>query len=109
MFEMLLTVARFLLQAIALHSSRVGLAILLPIIRVLFAPLARTLPTRLTIVRIGGELVSAVVGTPLFLAAGTTANDLLPLASGRIEQLMAMRTTPLVHKWRFRTSVPVEI
>jgi hypothetical protein len=78
---MLLTVARFLLQAIALHRSRVGLAILLPIIRVLYAPLARALPARLTIVRIGRDLVSAVVGTALFLAAGITANDLLLLAS----------------------------
>src|SRR6185437_15840087 len=60
--EMLLTLARFLLQAIALHSSRVGLAILLPIIRMLFAPLTRALPARLTIVRIGRDLLSAVRG-----------------------------------------------
>lgn len=101
MFEMLLTIAPFLLQAIAFYSRRVGLAILLPIIRMLFAPLARALPARLTIVRIGRELVPAVVRTALSLAAEITANDLLLLASRRIEQLLAVRTTPLVHSGVF--------
>ena len=101
MFEMLLTLARFLLQAIALHSSRVSLPILLPIIRMLFAPLTRALPARLTIVRIGRDLLSAIVGTALLLAARITANDLLPMGSRRIEQLVAVRTTPLVHRGVF--------
>ena len=101
MLEMLLTVARFLPQAIALHSSRADLAILLPIIRVLFAPLARALPASLTIVRVGRDLVPAVVGTAFSLAAGIAADDLLLLASRWIEQLMAVRATPLVHSGVF--------
>jgi hypothetical protein len=54
-----------------------------------------------TIIRIGRDLLSVVVGTALLLAAGITANGLLLMAWRRIEQLVAVRTTPLVHSGVF--------
>jgi len=95
---MLFTVASVLLLPIALDAGRVRLTILLPIIRMLFAPLACALPARLAVVRIASELRPAVVGTALLLALGIAADGLRELIWGRGEGLEAVRTAPLDHK-----------
>ena len=94
---MLLTVAGALLLAIAFDAGRVRLAVLLPVIGMLFAPLAGTLPARLAVARIVCELGSAVVGTALPLAAGIAANGLRGLIYRRRKGLEAVGTAPLDH------------
>ena len=95
---MLLAVAGGLLLAIAFGAGRMLLAVLPPIIRMLFAPLACALPAGLTVVRIVSELGPAVVGTALPLAARIPANGLCGLILRRIERLLAVWTAPLDHR-----------
>jgi hypothetical protein len=86
-----------LLQAITFDASRMCLAVLLSVIRVLFAPLARAFPASLTVVRIACKFPLAVVGTTLSLAAGIAADGLRGLAYRQREELVAMRATPFDH------------
>ena len=95
---MLLPVAGGLLLAIAFGAGRMLLAVLLPIIRMLFAPLACALPAGLTVVRIVCELGPAVMGTPLPLAGRITANSLCGLIFGRAKGLQTVWTAPLDHR-----------
>src|SRR5271168_3469810 len=95
---MLFTVAGGLLLAIAFGAGRMRLAVLLPVIRMLFAPLARALPAGLAVVRIVCQLGLVVGGTALPLAARITANGLCGLILRRKKRLKAVWTTPLDHR-----------
>src|SRR5580693_4048069 len=95
--EAALTVAGFLL-AIPLDTGRVCLTILVPVVGVLFAPLACALPACLGVVRIDCDLLSAVAGTALPLAAGLTTDGLRRLTSRRDKGLVAIRAPPLDHR-----------
>jgi hypothetical protein len=74
---MSLTVAGLLLISVPVHTVGVRLAVLIPVVRVLFAPLPRALSALLGVYRITGQLLAAIVGAPLPLAFPTAADNLI--------------------------------
>ena len=65
MCEVSLTVSCLLLYSIALDRNRMVLALVLPIIRMLLAPLARAFPAGFAIMRIARDLPPAVLRATL--------------------------------------------
>jgi hypothetical protein len=78
---MSLTVAVLLLVAVANYAVGVRLTVLIPVLGVLFAPLPRALPALVRIYRVAGQLVAAIVGSPLPLAFRTAADNLIGMES----------------------------
>lgn len=76
-----LTVAGPLLVAVASYAVGVRLAVLIPIFRVLLTPLTRALAALLGVYRIAGQLLTAIVGSPLSLAIRTAADNLAGMGS----------------------------
>jgi hypothetical protein len=74
---MSLTVATLLLVAVPVDTVGVRLAVLIPVVRVLLAPLPRALPALLGVYRVTGQLVAAIVGSPVPLAFRPAANNLI--------------------------------
>jgi len=82
------------------------LPVLVPVVRVLFPPMPRALTTPFEVVRIGGDLPSAVVGASLSLAVRFAADDLLALALRWAEDPAAVRTTPFDHTGVVALKIP---
>ncbi len=94
---MLLTIAGFLPVAVEFGAGRMRLAVLLPVIGMLLAPVACAFPASFAVFRIGRKLLSAVAGTALLLANGLAADDLRRLTTRRGETFVAVRATPFDH------------
>ena len=95
---MLLTVPRFLLLAIPLDVVGVRAAVLLPVVGMLFTPLACALPASFAVFLIAGDLLSAVAATAPPLAFGLAAYGLGGLTFRGDEGFVAVRATPLDHR-----------
>jgi hypothetical protein len=93
-----LFVTQPLLSAISFYLLRVILAIFLPIFRVRFAPLPRTLQAHLLVHRIGSDLLPMIIAAALVLACGVTANLLLRMIRGRLKDLPTIPATTILHQ-----------
>ena len=91
MNEMPLPVSRRLLIAVPFDVGRMRCPVLIPILRVLFAPLPRALTAPVPVDGIGGEFLPAVVGAPLPLALWLGAHGLFRVATRGLKQLLAIR------------------
>jgi hypothetical protein len=91
-------VTQALLSAISLYLLRVILAIFLPIFRVRFAPLPRTLQANLLVHRIGSDLLPMIITAALVLACGVTANLLLRMIRGKLKDLPTIPATTILHQ-----------
>src|SRR5271157_829914 len=91
-------IAPVLLLAVPLHNLWMKLAVLLPIARMLVAPLARTLQTHLPIDGIGSDLPPVIVAPTLPLAVRTTANGLARAKKGGLKRLLAVRAAVIAHR-----------
>ena len=82
-----------------LRSAACGvlLAVLLPVTGMAGAPLPRTVAAHLAIFRIGGDLLSVVVGAALSLTLGSAADCLAWLELRWLENLLAVATAPFTH------------
>jgi hypothetical protein len=87
-----------LLLTIPFDLLGMSLAVLFPVTGMCLPPLARTVPADLPVNRIGGDLLAVIVAMPLPLAGGTAANPLLRMVRNRLEDLLAIRTTSLIHQ-----------
>ena len=92
-----LFVTQALLSAISFHLPRVILAIFLPIVRVRLAPLPRTFQAHLPVYRIGSDLLPMIIAAALALACGVTANLLLRMIRGRLQDLPTVPATTTLH------------
>src|SRR5215469_4937627 len=86
-----------LLVAIALDGPGAGGAILVPVTRVIGAPLPGAIAADLAILWIQGELALAVLVAAPTLARLGRAHRLFWMESRRRELLLAERATPLLH------------
>jgi hypothetical protein len=93
-----LIVTQALLTAISFHLLRMILAIFLPIVRVLLAPLPRTLQANLPVHRIGSDLLPMIFAAALVLACGVTANLLLRMIRGSLKDLPTVPATTILHQ-----------
>lgn len=73
-------VAKLLPLPIACGAGGVQLPVLLPVVRVLLAPLRCALPARLLVVRVGGEFAVAVIEAALSLAVLLATDGLAGMA-----------------------------
>src|SRR5205823_4791290 len=92
-----LPIPEFLLLAVLLGSRGVLLAVLFPITGMAGAPFTRTIPAHLAVLRIGGDLLSVVIGAALSLASGSAADRLAGLELRWLENLLAVTTAPFTH------------
>jgi hypothetical protein len=90
------------------------LAVLFPVTGMACAPFTRTVPAHFAVFRIGGDLLSVVIGAALSLAPGFAADCLSRLELRWLENLLAVTTTPFTHRGvvasrcrRFRNSCRV--
>ena len=72
-------------------------AVLLPVVGIAGAPLARTVAATLAVFRIGGDLLSVVFGAALPLASHSATDRLPRLKLRRLEDLLAIAATPFTH------------
>jgi len=91
-------VPQALLPAISFHLLGVVLAIFLPIVRVRFAPLPRTLQADLLIHRIGSDLLPMIIGTALAPACRLAANSLLRMIRVTLRGLLTVTATAILHQ-----------
>jgi hypothetical protein len=91
-------VAGLLLLAIAFHGGGMITAIALPVIGVAGLPLAYTVAADLAILRVGGEFLPVVVGAAVSLAERIAADHLTGLILRRLEGLLAIGATPIIHE-----------
>jgi hypothetical protein len=73
-------------------------AVLFPVTGMCLPPLARTVPADLPVNRIGSDLLPVIIPASLPLAGRTAANPLLRMVRNRLENLLAVRTTALIHQ-----------
>src|SRR6266702_4801983 len=97
-FEALLAVAAFLQVPIPLDACRVRRPVLLPVVRMLLAPLTGALAARFTVVRISRDLLMTVVGAAPSLALRRATDRLLGLALRGRKSSAAVWATPFDHK-----------
>ena len=90
-------VAASLLPTVVLRGGRVLLSVSFPVIGIAGAPLARAVPAHLAVFGIGGDLLPVVVGAPTPLATRFAANRLARLKLRRLETLLTIATTPVIH------------
>ena len=83
--------------AIAFDGGRIALPALAPVVGMAGAPFSAGILTNLAIFRIGGDLLAAAIGAPPPLALRTTADGLTGLKLRRLEDLLAIATTPFDH------------
>ncbi len=98
MHQAALLIAPALLLAVPLHNLGMKLAVLLPIARMLVAPLAWTLQTHLPVDGIGSDLPPVIVATTLTLAVGTTACELVRTKKGGLKRLVAVWAAVIAHR-----------
>jgi hypothetical protein len=96
-----------LLGSVPLNRVGLGGAIWLPVTGVVGAPLASAVAADLAILRIEGELVSAVLATALPLAWFVRTGRLLQVDSRWFERLVAETATPQIHPFRVRCSFSI--
>jgi hypothetical protein len=98
MHQAALLIAPALLLAVPLHNLGMKLAVLLPIVRMLVAPLAWTLQTHLPVDGIGSDLPPVIVAPTLPLTVGTAANELEGAKKGGLKRLLAVGATVIAHR-----------
>ena len=91
-------VAELLLQAVVLNGGWVLQTVLLPVIGIAGAPLARAVAAPFAVFGIGGDSFLVVVRAPPALAIRFFANRLATLELRWLEQLPAVAATPLTHR-----------
>ena len=93
-----LLITQALLPAILFHLLRMILAISLPVVRVCFAPLPRTLQADLLIHRIGSNFLTMIIGAALALARRLAANPLLWMIRVRLKNLLTVGAAVILHQ-----------
>ena len=91
-------VSLLLALPVAFRPRRIVLAQVLPVARMLRAPLLRALQAPLPIHRIGGDLPPMVIVTASPLAGRSAANDLRRLKLGWLKRKLAIPADPFSHE-----------
>ena len=85
------------MPAVPVGGGGILLPILLPVIGIAGAPFPGTVPADVAVFGIGGEFGTVIIGTATALAFGPAANGLAALELRRLEDLLAVETTPFTH------------
>jgi hypothetical protein len=83
--------------AVVFDDGRIALASSPPVIGMAAPPLPAAILTDLTVFRIGGNLLAAIIGAAPPLAFWPTANGLPGLKLRGLEDLLTIATTPFDH------------
>jgi hypothetical protein len=86
------------LPAISFHLLRVVLAISLPVVLVCLTPLPRTFQAKLSIKRIGSNLLPMIITAALALACGLVANTFVGMIRGGLKDLLTVTATVIFHQ-----------
>jgi hypothetical protein len=86
-----------LLLAVVFDDGRIALPSPPPVIGMAGPPFPAAVLTDLTVFRIGGNLLAAIIGAAPSLAFWLTANGLTGLKLRRLEDLLTIATTPFDH------------
>jgi hypothetical protein len=91
-------VTNLLLIAVTFYRLRVPFPVLLLILRMSVTPLLPTLLHDLGIQRIGTDLGVMIIAAAAPLARGLAANDLMRMIADRLENLLTVTATTIIHQ-----------
>jgi hypothetical protein len=91
-------VAGLLLLTIAFRGGGMIVAVALPVFRVAAPPFAYAVAADLAILRVDGDFLPVIVSAALSLTERIAADHLTGLILRRLEGLLAIAATPIIHE-----------